>query len=102
MDFNFRHQPVGARDDYLRSVKQEIQEQSRQELARGNLSQSDLFLVRPEVARRATVTLNGVSFREAIPFAAIEAERFHTERLPRLLKELDGARPPMNWEAISP
>jgi hypothetical protein len=57
MDFNSRNQSVGHRDDFLFSMKERIQEQSRQEVSRGNLSQSDLFLVRPELARRATVTL---------------------------------------------
>ncbi|WP_296942993.1 hypothetical protein [uncultured Massilia sp.] len=52
-----RKPEVFNRDEYLSSMKQNIQEQSRQEVARGNLVQSDLFLIRPEVAKKAIVAL---------------------------------------------
>jgi hypothetical protein len=57
MDFNSRNQSIASRDEHLFSMKQRIQEQSRQEVSRGNLTQTDLFLIRPEMARRAVVTL---------------------------------------------
>jgi hypothetical protein len=44
-------------DEALVSAKQEIQSQCREAIGKGILKQSDVFLVRPEAARRATFSL---------------------------------------------
>jgi len=44
--------------------------------------------------------LHGVNFRDIIPFAAIQAPLFQSERLPRLLRELDSAQPPATWKQV--
>lgn len=44
-------------DLFLAEVKREIQKQSREVVSKGELKQTDLFLIRPEIARRAVVTL---------------------------------------------
>ncbi|WP_296942995.1 hypothetical protein [uncultured Massilia sp.] len=46
--------------------------------------------------------LNGIDFRDAIPFNAITSPLFHSERMHRIHAELDKAKPPANWIPISP
>jgi hypothetical protein len=44
-------------DPFLAEVKREIQKQSREAVIKGELKQTDLFLIRAEIARRAVITL---------------------------------------------
>lgn len=50
-------EPRPAEDKTLVAAKFDIQEQSRKAVSSGRLKQSDLFLIRPELARRAKVKL---------------------------------------------
>jgi len=48
---------IPAQDDALAEHKRAVRLQSDAAVRTGRLQQSDVFMVRPELARRATVTL---------------------------------------------
>lgn len=45
--------------------------------------------------------LNGIDFLEAIPHEVIVSENFRNYRLPRLIQELEDAKPQKNWAPIA-
>jgi hypothetical protein len=48
---------IPVEDKFLRDVKRDIQRESREAVSSGRLKQTDLFLISPELARRAKITL---------------------------------------------
>jgi hypothetical protein len=57
MTSNEKHKNDLPTDVPLAEAKRDIQAQSQEAVRTGKLKQTDLFLIRPEIARRAVVTL---------------------------------------------